>query len=268
MPAIASTMLLSCMTGDGTDPNCDLIPFNLFTWQQDKDLGLQVSQQIQSTPSQYPIIPEAQNPQAYAHLRRIRDNILNSGKVKNRSQLDWPVYLVKDDNTLNAFCTPGGHIYVYTGIVKFLQTEDDFAGVMGHEIAHADLRHSTKSMTREYGLDLLIKLALGQSAGDLARVATNIGGLSFSRCHETEADNASVDYLSGTTYNCAGAGSFFQKLIDQGQGGGTPEFLSTHPNPDNRVQNINARAQRAGCSTATNPANAANWAAFKTSLGL
>ena len=65
--------------------------------------------------------------------------------------------IIHDDSTLNAFCTPGGYIYIYTGILKFLDSEDEFAGVLGHEIAHADLRHSTRQMTKQYGVQILLR---------------------------------------------------------------------------------------------------------------
>ena len=71
--------------------------------------------------------------------------------------------LIDDDKTLNAFCTPGGFIYVYTGLIKFLDSEDQLAGVMGHEIAHAALRHSTRQMTKVYGVQTLLQVATGRA---------------------------------------------------------------------------------------------------------
>ncbi|MCB0581461.1 MAG: M48 family metalloprotease, partial [Phaeodactylibacter sp.] len=126
--------------------------FNLFTPDQDMQLGQQVAQQIADDPAQFPVLPERGNEEAYAYIRKIRDKILNTGKVAYKDEFAWEVKIIKDDNTLNAFCTPGGHIYVYTGLIKFLDSEDQLAGVMGHEIAHAAQRHSTRQMTKIYGL--------------------------------------------------------------------------------------------------------------------
>ncbi|NCX96935.1 MAG: peptidase M48, partial [Chitinophagia bacterium] len=134
---------LSSCKKDEDGVSCELIPFNAFTLAQDKELGMQVAAGIAADPKNYPILSESQYPASYAYIRKIRDNILNSGKVTNKSSFDWPVYIIKDDKTLNAFCTPGGYIFVYTGLIKFLDTEDDLAGVLGHEIAHADKRHSS-----------------------------------------------------------------------------------------------------------------------------
>jgi len=226
-----------------------LIPFmgckdggiNLFSLQRDIDLGKQVETEIAANPTDYPILSETQYPEAYGHLRRITRTILNSGEVSHKDDFEWKTYLIKDDNTLNAFCTPGGYIYVYTGLIKYLEKESHLAGVMGHEIAHADRRHSTDAMTRQYGVSLLLQIALGENPGALTQLATQIAELSYSRKAESEADDYSVIYLTPTEFQGNGAAGFFQKLLDQGQGGATPEFLSTHPNPDNRVESINAK---------------------------
>jgi predicted Zn-dependent protease len=236
---------------------------NLFSVEQDAELGLQVKQQIESDRAQFPILNEANNKEAYQIIRSITNEILNSGKVYHRKQFVWEVKLIDDDKTLNAFCTPGGYIYVYSGLIKYLDKEDQLAGVMGHEIAHADQRHSTRQMTTMYGLNTLIS-AISGNRETLAQITSGLIGLKFGRKHETEADNYSVEYLGGTRYNCAGAAGFFEKISSEG-GGSTPEFLSTHPNPGNRVQNIKAKAASKGCKT-TNTTNQSRYQKLKNLL--
>jgi predicted Zn-dependent protease len=225
--------------------------FNIFSIQQDLDLGKQVSAEIDNNPKQYPQLPETgrngKNEQAYAYLRGIVDRILNSGKVTYRKEFPWRVKIIQNDTTLNAFCVPGGYIYVYTGLIKYLDTEDQLAGVLGHEIAHADKRHSTRQMTTQYGQQLVLDVVLGRNQGALTKMAQSLLGLRYSRSHENEADQYSVEYLCGTPYRSDGAAGFFQKMLDSKQGGGTPQFLSTHPNPQNRVQQITNKAKADGC---------------------
>lgn len=255
----------SCKKEDGT-PTCEIIPFNAFTLQQDRDLGLQVANQINADNRQYPILPESQNPEAYQMIRRITTNILNSGNVRYKTDFAWEVKIIRDNNTLNAFCTPGGYIYVYTGLIKFLDSEDDLAGVMGHEIAHADRRHSTKSMTTQYGLDAVLRIVTGGDSSLVTTIAANLGTLRYSRCHESEADAYSVEYLSGTPYKCNSAANFFQKLLNLNQTSGTPVFLSTHPGESDRVQQINSKAQTKGCNTTTSTSDQAAYQRIKNSL--
>ncbi|WP_018478103.1 M48 family metalloprotease [Pontibacter roseus] len=248
----------------------------IFSTQDDIRLGEQVSQQVDSTyrAKGQLLEPNSSNAnvqKAYTHLNRIVNRVLNSGEVKYRNDFAWTVKIIDDRETLNAFAAPGGYIYVYTGLIKFLDDEDHLAGVLAHEIAHADKRHSVRQLQRDYGIALLLSVALGNNPGALqqiaAQLAGTLAGLRFSREAETEADNTSVLYLGGTKYySCDGAAGFFVKLNSQAQGSNPPEFLSTHPNPDNRVENIQQQAQQQGCSTDNAPDNDFN--ELKKSLNL
>lgn len=224
-----------------------------FSLEQEVQLGSQLDSTIENSPGEYNLLDPAEYPEAYDYLEGIFSKILNSGELSYREEFPWQIHIIQDDETLNAFAAPGGYVYVYTGLIKYLDTEDDLAGVLGHEIGHADLRHSMRNIQRQYGLSILLSLLVGQNADQLSQIAAQLAagaaGLAFSREFETEADEASVEYLSATSYNCAGAGSFFQKITEDGNSGGVPEFLSTHPNPDDRYDNILAKAQEVGCST-------------------
>lgn len=221
---------------------------NVFSVQDDIDLGRQLSQEIAANPAQYPLLNETEHRQAYGHIQRITNSLLNTGELNHRDDFAWEVKLV-NDTVLNAFCAPGGYIYVYTGLIKFLDNESELAGVMGHEIAHADLRHSTERLTKAYGLETLLSIVLGNDQSTIKTMAANLALLAYSRSDETESDEASVRYLCQTDYDRRGTAGFFQKLIDMGATGNTPQFLSTHPNPENRVENINETADGLGCST-------------------
>lgn len=260
-------LLGSCGDGDGV----------IFSIQDDLKLGQQVSHEVDSTYRAEGKLLERSsgNPnvqQAYQSIDRIVGRILTSGQVKYQEEFPWTVKIIKDDETLNAFATPGGHIYVYTGLIKYLENEDHFAGVLAHEIAHADKRHSVKQLQRDYGISLLLSIALGNDPGALQQIAAQLTGtltgLKFSRDAESEADKASVAYLAGTNYYaCDGAAGFFLKLEqDAQQGGAPPEFLSTHPASDNRIQNIQEMAEQAGCKT--NAAPGTDFQQLKNALNL
>ena len=218
---------------------------NLFTVQQDKELGAQVAGEIDGNPAQFPVLDPVQHKDVYAYVNKVRDKILNAGGVDYKDDFEWRLRIIHDDSTLNAFCTPGGYIYIYTGILKFLDSEDQFAGVLGHEIAHADMRHSTRQMTSMFGVDVLLQVLAGDRVA-LASVTGQLIGLKFSRKHETEADQKSVEFLCGTDYNADGGAGFFQKIEDAG-GSNVPEFLSTHPDPGNRIEHFHEAAIGLAC---------------------
>ncbi len=227
---------------------------NLYSVQDDVTLGKQVADEIASKPNEYPLLPEAGNEQAYAYVRNIVQKLLRTGNVENASVFKWQVKIIKDDKTQNAFCTPGGYIYVYTGLMKFLDSENQLAGVMGHEMGHAAKRHSTRQLTKVMGVAFLADMLAAASGpknaetkGKIAEVTAAIIGLKFSREHEEEADLASVKYLCGTDYIASGAADFFQKIKSQPH---PPVFLSTHPDPANREATIKANAS--GCKGTKN----------------
>jgi predicted Zn-dependent protease len=243
--------------------------FVVFSIENDVQLGAQVEAEIAKDPSMR-ILSPSEYPDVYNFLYHVRDGILNSGEVAYKDEFAWKIHVIDDDSTLNAFATPGGYIYVYTGLIKYLDHADDLAGVMGHEMAHADLRHTIRNLQKTYGVAALLSVALGRDPSALAQIAAQIAGqlagLKFSREYETEADEHSVDYLSKTEYACNGAAYFFIKLNAAEQGGRPPEFLSTHPNPENRIENINNKAGSLQCDTTL--ASGTGYEEIKASLGL
>jgi predicted Zn-dependent protease len=240
---LSSFLLVTCGDDDDKDNN-----INIFSIEDDKQLGLQVSAEIEADPSTYPVLSETQYPEAYTHLRRIRDEILSSGKVAYADDFNWECKIINDD-VLNAFCAPGGYIYVYTGIIDYLDNEAQFAGVLGHEIAHAARRHSTDQLTKVYGLSVMLNVLLGNDPWLIADIAANLLVLQFSRNNEYEADEYSVIYLYETEYDPTGCAGFFEKLQEGEQGGLNIPFLSTHPSDDKRIERINDKWQELGGKT-------------------
>jgi predicted Zn-dependent protease len=268
MKKLVILLLLISVSGsyNSCDKNKNVV---LFTVQDDLKLGQQVAGQIDSDTLQYPVLSESKYPGAYNHMRRIVNTILNSGKIKYRDEFAWEVKIIHNDSVMNAFCTPGGYIYVYTGIIKYLDNEDELAGVLGHEMGHADLRHGSRQLQNQYGINYMLDLILGNNPNQLEQVAGQIAGslvgLKYSRTYESEADNNSVLYLSGTSYACNGASGFFKKLRDSGQCNSTQLiWLSTHPAPCDRIDAIDAKAIALGCKTEY--LNPPSYQDFKNSL--
>lgn len=217
---------------------------NVFSFEEDIILGKQVRDEIASKPNEFPVLSRSANKELYGYLEGLKKTIMNTGELKYKSQFVWEITVIDDDKTLNAFATPGGYIYIYTGLIKFLDSEDELIGVLGHEMAHADRRHSTRQLTKSLGLSILLDAVLGERDA-IEEVAGAIIGLKFSRSHESEADEYSVKYLCKTPYNSDGAAGFFMKLQNQPA---PPEFLSTHPNPKNRIEDMSALEKSLNCS--------------------
>lgn len=226
----------------------------LYSLEDDKTLGAETAAQIAADPATYSILDRSTNAAAYAYLEEMKTMILNGGNVNHKDDFDWNLYIIDDASTLNAFCTPGGYIYVYTGLIEYLDDASSLAGVMGHEIGHADHRHSMSQLQKQMGISLLISAFVDENSNALVQLGSqmvaNLTSLAFSRSDETEADESSVSYLCPTDFEAAGAANFFIKIENEG-GSSTPQFLSTHPNPENRVENIQEEASGMSCGTET-----------------
>ena len=166
----------------------------------------------------------------------------------------WEYNLVEDE-TVNAWCMPGGKIVFYTGIMPIASSETGVATIMGHEVAHALANHGQQRMSAG-----LLQQA-GAAAGNFAfkddkqrdifnmayGVGTTVGGiLPFSRGHESEADKIGVYIMAIAGYDPYEASKLWERMKASKSGKkGPPEFLSTHPSNDSRIDNLSALAPKA-----------------------
>ncbi|MGB0805529.1 MAG: M48 family metalloprotease [Salibacteraceae bacterium] len=223
---------------------------------KDIDLGALTSNQIHANPKQYPLLNKSQNPEAYKQLKRVVNNILESPDIKEKEIFAYDsIAIIQDDKMVNAFCTPGGYIFVYTGLIKLAKNEDQLASVIGHEIAHAELRHSVKKLSRGVGRQaIIIAAAAAAGASFGVFVAVEIGnkilGLGLGRDQESHADKKSVIYMgTGSHYSSVALADFFEELIRSGNNVRIPPILSSHPDTENRIYRIRKWARKMGYRT-------------------
>ena len=223
---------------------------NLFPESKDIELGLQIDQEIRKNPGEYPLLTN--RPEVKAYVEQIGKKILASPQLRYRDVFAYKFEIVKSDSTINAFCTPGGYIYVYTGLMKFLDNEATLAGVIGHEIAHAERRHATKRMTAAMGAEVLAGIILGDKPSQMAQIGANLftglGLLANSRSDEAEADDYSFRYLQTTEYYPGAIEYFFEKIQGSGasRGSALERLLSTHSLPQDRVESVKKMLLQAG----------------------
>ena len=218
---------------------------NIYKDSDDVNLGAQLDKEIRANPKEYPIMQG--RPEVKSYVGGIVQKVLASPDVQKRAIYPYAVEIIQDDKTVNAFCTPGGYIYVYTGLMKFLDNEASLAGVLGHEIAHAERRHATKRITAAHGAQILLGEVLGKNPSTVAQIAgnlfTNLGFLKNSRDDEMEADNYSMQYLRSTDYYPGSIKYFFEKI--GAAGGSTSSSLTTlfltHPPSEDRANNVQAK---------------------------
>jgi predicted Zn-dependent protease len=219
---------------------------NLFSVSDDVSIGKDLDVQIRADRQNYPIMEGHDDVRSY--VSGIGRNILNSSSlIQYKNVFPYKFDVIQDDSTVNAFCIPGGYIYIYTGLIKFLDNEAALAGVMAHEIAHAERRHMTQRLTSYYGVSTVLSLVLGSNPNQFAEIAANLfvglGFLANSRSDETEADDYSIKYLRSSQYYPGSIIFFFNKIREeQRKKGQTPGSLdrlfATHPLPQDRIDNV------------------------------
>jgi predicted Zn-dependent protease len=186
---------------------------------------------------------------ARAAEQYLRDNGLST------DQYAWEFNLIQNDDTINAWCMPGGKVAVYTGILPITRDETGLAVVMGHEIAHAIANHGNERMSQSMAVQLgsvALSEALSKQPEKTRNiflssygVATQVGAmLPYSRLHEREADTIGLNLMAMAGYDPRQAIPFWQRMAAQG-GGRPPEFLSTHPGPESRMENLRQHLPKA-----------------------
>ena len=212
--------------------------FNLFSPQQDIQMGQQSAQQIMME------TPMLKDPQIDEYIRQLGAR-LAAKAAGERFPYQFRVVATKE---INAFALPGGFLFVNAGAIAAARNEGELAGVMAHEIAHAALRHGTnqasKQQLAQMGLGLLGSIASSGENADIGRAVSTIGGLGanmlflkFGRGAEKQADLEGARILAEAGYDPRDMANFFKTLQAQG-GDRVPELLSDHPDPGNRIKYI------------------------------
>jgi len=177
------------------------------------------------------------------------DKYLSDNNLSSRlNGYNWEFNLVEDDQ-VNAWCMPGGKVVVYTGILPVTNDEAGLAVVMGHEIAHAIAEHGNERMSQQLlqqvgavGLMVAMKDEPAQTQAlwlSVYGVGTTVGVLlPYSRTQESEADHLGLIFMAMAGYDPYEATAFWQRMAKSG-GATPPEFLSTHPSYDTRINNLN-----------------------------
>lgn len=162
-------------------------------------------------------------------------------------------FYVADDKTPNAFTIPGGTIYVHTGLLSFVDDENQLAGVIAHEIGHAWARHPARSISRQYGLDYLSGLLFPENQQKVKALALNLASTGFlmhySRADELQADTIGFDLLKRAGFQSDGLLRFLKKIQTLEKSGSSLSFFASHPPTPERVARLEAM-QKSGTSAA------------------
>ncbi len=171
-------------------------------------------------------------------------------KISHRPELPW-TFTVLDSPVVNAFAVPGGNIYLTRGILAYMNNEAELAGVLGHEIGHVTARHSVTQISQQQlmglglGLGSIFSSRFRQFSG-LAEMGMGILLLKYSRDHERQSDQLGIEYMSQLGYDPVQISTFFEVFegLREEEGNAIPNWLSSHPDPPDRIEATAAAAEK------------------------
>ena len=217
------------------------------TPEQEIALGLQAAPEMES---EFGGEDASANDQAV--VEQIGNNILQGSSAAS-SPYQFDFHLLADPQTINAFALPGGQVFITRALYDKLQTEGELAGVLGHEIGHVIARHSAEQIAKTQLTEGLTGAAViaaydpnNPSSAQSAQIAALIGQLvtlKFSRDDELEADKFGVCFMNEAGYDPNEMVSVMKILEASATGNQPPEFFSTHPNPERRIERIQEAIQ-------------------------
>lgn len=209
--------------------------FNLFTPEQDVEMGKQSVQQVVQQ------VPFIRDERILNYVRQL------GGKLAARAPgYNFPYqFNIIATKEINAFALPGGFVFINAGAIAAARNEGELAGVIAHEISHVALRHPTNQVSKAYIAQKGLKIIGSVGGHEIGQVLEGLGGaganllfLKFGRTAESQADLEGARIMADAGYDPRDMASFF-KLLESKGGQRTPEFLSDHPDPGNRVAAIN-----------------------------
>lgn len=215
---------------------------NFYSLEKEMALGKQLAEEVQR---QARIVDD---PLISEYVNRVGQNLVRNSDAKVPF-----TFKVIEGEALNAFALPGGYVFVYTGLLKLADEEDEFAGAVAHEIAHVAARHMTRQATKSELANILaapLGMILGGWTGYAARQAAGVAipmtFLSFSRKDESEADYLGVQYMYAAGYDPQGIVSVFEKMesLEHKQPGAIARVFSTHPMDADRIARTQQEIER------------------------
>lgn len=238
-------------------------PWNMFSAQTDVQVGKQNAQMMTRR------LPLCNDPKVDAYLSQLGLKLV-SKLPTHGVQYPWEFHCV-NSKEINAFALPGGFVFVNRGAIEVSDNEAQLAAVMAHELSHVALRHGTaqasKAQLAQGAANLFGGLFGGSASGAILTqgVALGAGGvlLHYSRSAETQADVMGTQVLYDTGYDPRAMAQFFEKLEAETKGKNPPQFLSDHPNPENRVERVQEEIDKLGGPPANAKRDSADFESIK-----
>jgi len=205
---------------------------SLFSTQEEVELGMNVAEQVESE------MTLLEDPQVIGYVRTVGARVAAQAE---RQDIEYVFNVIDAPDQINAFAIPGGWIYIFTGLLKEMQTEAELAAVLAHEVGHIAERHSMEQLTRQFGFSIVVNALLGEEAAAwqaiLAQASSGLLMLRFSRDDERQADELGVQYIYAAGY------------MQEYEPSKVEQWLSTHPISSERIRLVKEQIEEQNLQT-------------------
>lgn len=250
-------LVFSCTTSEEGDPEPE------FTLENELELSGLILEEILDNPSDYGEIITEDQVFIYSYINRVRDSLLQSGNVSNRSDYNWKVYVVKDTFEGKIYAVPGGKVFLTSGILLTMQGEDELAALLAREISYLDNGLALNKILDVYGIPLTIESFSDTNRTNIPDMTDILINSSYNRENEELGDLNSVKYLCGMNYASFALAKLYLTIENDSLSYLSRNFF-IYPNSEDRRNKIVSESEDLTCSGSENYFS--EYAVFKDSL--
>lgn len=238
-----STVLLVMVMASCERPD-DVARFNpeKFDVEDHIVIGKALKREIMNMPDVFPVLKENQYRKAYNYITVLMNTLKTTSEVENRNEFDWDITIIQDDEVKNAFTVPGGHIFIYTGLLKFLNAENELMAILGNEMAYADKGFTLDMLKEEFGGVLLGDIILGNKVPLLPDIVEDLPFIVYIEEDVLEADEFSIELVCPFNYDAMGLKTFLEKAHQED----ISWVHSKNSNIEDRLERIEEQATGCG----------------------
>ena len=231
-----------------------------YTEEEKNTISSRLSEEFINHPLEFPVVDESNHVAAYRYLRQLMNTMVNTPLVQNRASLNWDIFILKDDESYSTFGMPNGDLYVTTGLLKLIQNESQFIGLIAHEIYYLDNNMIMPTLIDEFGGKVFGDLLLNKNVDEAEEIVMKIKSISYASYDVEAADDFAVNNVCPFEYNAFE----FEELIKHLRSvSGSVDWLEMREGPSDRLQKLSITS--ASCDD-EEPMEETRYQTFKDSL--
>jgi predicted Zn-dependent protease len=238
--AIFSILITGCKKSDDKLVHVIKDEYNI---EDQREIGKSLKNLILNNPDRYPILSHRDYADFYEYINTLLNMLANTDQVVNRLAFNWDVTIIHDDNVATAFITPGGHLFIYTGLLKFISSENELFSILAHEINYADSQILMKRLVSDFGKDVIGDLLLGYDLPETRNIASRIRDLIFKESEVLVADRYALTIICPFQYDAFGLKTFIEAAHFSSL---EIQWLVTRPSSITRIETIEEYAINCG----------------------